>query len=235
MRVLVTRAAEDGERTAAALADLGHSALLAPVLEIRLASGPLPAGRFDATLATSAHAFAGPPGGIEHLRPKPLYVVGDATARAARQAGFKDVRTSRGDGRDLASLVALTLPRAAGLLYLAGRDRKPATEESLASAGYKVTAWLVYAAEPVETWSLETRQELAAGHVEAALHYSNRSAALALETAERSGVRKPVVALDHLCLSDDIASVLTAASAPRIRVAARPEEASLLALLRPES
>ena len=234
MRVLVTRAAADGERTAAALADLGHTALLAPVLEIRSGTAALPAGRFDATLATSAHAFAGPTAGVEHLHPRPLYAVGDATARAARQAGFKDVRTSRGDGRDLASLVALTLPRSAALLYLAGRNRKPATEEALANAGFAVTAWIAYAAEPVQGWSDAVSRDLAAGGVDAAVHYSRRSAALTLEMAERSGVGEPVLALAHLCLSEDVASVLRAASAPRISVAATPEEASLLALLRPE-
>ena len=187
MRVLVTRAAADGERTAAALAERGHTALLAPVLEIRAGSTPLPAGRFAATLATSAHAVAAQTAGIDRLHAYPLFAVGDATARAARQAGFKDVRVSRGDGRDLAALLALTLPRPAGLLYLAGRDRKPATEEALAEAGYAVTAWEAYAAEPAAAWSRTVCEALASGQVEAALHFSQRSAALALALAEVAG------------------------------------------------
>ena len=231
MRVLVCRARADAERTAAALADLGHEGLIAPVLRIVAGHAPCPPGRHDAALATSAHAFDRSRAEFDDLLRRPLFAVGDATARAARQAGFRDVRVGRGDARDLATLVGLTLPRPACLLYLCGRDRKPATEAALDAAGYRVATWEAYAAEPEPDWDAAVKQALDTESIDAALHYSKRSATLALAMAARIDLMSAFAALTHLCLSEDASEPLRAAEAPRIRVCAQPDEPSLLALL----
>ncbi len=89
---------------------------------------PLPSGPFDALLATSRHAFTQGPDLQRWGKRLPVFAVGRRTAEAARAAGFDDVRIGAGDGEGLATLVRLTLPRPARLLYLAGRDRKPTLE-----------------------------------------------------------------------------------------------------------
>jgi uroporphyrinogen-III synthase len=92
MRILVTRPREDGEQIAAKLAALGHTALLAPLLEPRFHDGPEPAlNDVQAILATSAN-------GIRALirrtarRDIPIFAVGPQTTEEARAAGFSDVR-----------------------------------------------------------------------------------------------------------------------------------------------
>ena len=235
MRVFVCRARDDAERTATRLRASGHDPVIAPVLRIVATCAPRPAGAVDAILTTSGHAIETAGTALEPLRRKPLFAVGDATARTARQAGFEDVRTSRGDAEDLATLVALTLPRPAHLLYVCGRDRKPRTEAALIAAGYTVALWETYAAEPEPAWDEAARRAVASGSLDAALHYSARSATLALSMADRHGLHAPFGRLAHLCLSEDVAAVLRAATAPRVRVAARPDEASLLALLADEA
>ncbi len=57
MLVLVTRALDEGMRTAAALAARGHNAILSPVLEMVPTGAEWPAGVVDGALATSAQAF----------------------------------------------------------------------------------------------------------------------------------------------------------------------------------
>ena len=231
MRVLVTRAEADAARTAGALARLGHEAVIAPALAIAPRPFHLRARRPDALLATSRHAFAAPlPEAIG--RGAPVFAVGERTAEAARAAGYRDVRVGAGDGAGLASLVALTLPRPATLVYLAGRDRKAEVEAALAAAGYRVEVAEVYAAEPIGAWPAAAVEALRAGAVAAALHYSRRSATLALNLARRHGVIAPFLSLEHLCLSADAAEALVAAGAPAAATAARADEGSLLALLR---
>lgn len=228
MRVLVTRPAHDAERTAAALARLGHAAVLAPATAIRRTGAMLPAGRYDAVAATSHHAFAADDG-VERARP--VFAVGSRTAAAARAAGFRDVRVGAGDASGLADLVRLTLPRPARLLFLAGRDRKPVLEDVLTGAGYEVAAAEVYAADPVDAWPEAAVAALRSGGVEAALHYSRRSAELALSLASRGGVADAVLRLRHLCLSADAAEPLSDRGAPAVRIAERPDEDALLTLL----
>jgi uroporphyrinogen-III synthase len=62
------------------------------------------------------------------------------------------------------------------------------------------------------------------------LHLSRRSAELFVEGARASGVAGPAEDVRHLCLSAQVAEPLAGAS--RVTVAARPEEAALIALLR---
>ena len=228
MRVLVMRAPADAERTAAALTALGHEAVLAPVLRIVPRQAPLPAGPHEAVLATSAHAFVGGKEAFEALHRLPLFAVGAATAEAARRAGFEDVRVSLGDASALVTLVTLTLPRPARLIVLAGRDRKARLEQGLGMAGYGLTVVEAYAAEAEQGWPSVVTEALSKGDIAAAAHFSRRSAALALELARRHGFESPFLALNHLCLSQDVAVPLREAGAARVLVAAEPCEAALL-------
>lgn len=231
MRVLVLRDRGAADETAAALARLGHEALLAPVIDIEPTAMPLPPGRFDALLATSRHAFTL---GLDVQRwgkRLPVFAVGRRTAEAARAAGFDDVRIGAGDGEGLSTLVRLTLPRPARLLYLAGRDRKPTLEASLSGVGVKFEVTETYAAVPVDRWPEAVVESLRRGAVDAALHYSRRSAELALTMSERLGIGDAFLLLHHACLSADVAEPLLTAQAFAVAVAAKPDQDSLLALL----
>lgn len=231
MNVLVTRAAEDAARTAAGLARLGHRAIEAPAIAIVPQAYAVPVPGPAALVATSRHAFANPlPERIS--RDLPAFAVGGRTADAARAAGLRDVRIGAGDAEALLPLIALTLPRPGPLLYLAGRDRKPGLEAALAKAGYKVEVVEAYAAEPAAAWPEAAIDALRARAVDATLHYSRRSANLVLSLAAAHGVAAEVVALKHVCLSDDAAAPLVAAGAASVAIAARPDEDALFEALR---
>ncbi len=231
MRVLVLRDSDAADETAAALGRLGHEALLAPVIDIEPTPMPLPSGPFDALLATSRHAFTQAPDARRRGKRLPVFAVGRRTAEAARAAGFDDVRIGAGDGEGLATLVRLTLPPTARLLYLAGRDRKPSLEDSLGIAGIRLDVVEAYAAVPVDHWPEAVVETLRDGGTDAALHYSRRSAELALTMSERLGVGDAFLLLRHACLSADVAEPLMAAKAFAVAVAARPDQDSLLDLL----
>ncbi len=222
------RAEADAGRTAAALKALGHDSVLAPVLRIVPRQAPFPTGRFEAVLATSAHAFAGGQKAVETLRHLQLFAVGAATAEAGRRVGFEDVRVSLGDASALATLATLTLPQPAELMVLAGRDHKPGLEESLGKAGYGLTVVEAYAAEAEQGWPPVAIDALSDGDIAAAVHFSRRSATLALGLANGHGLALPFLALRHLCLSEDVAVPLREAGAERVLIAAEPCEVALL-------
>ncbi len=117
MRLLVTRPEPDASRQAEQLRAMGHEPVLAPLLTIEMLPGV--ALRLDgaqAVIVTSRNvlrAVAARPELIE-ARDLPLYAVGDATARAAAELGFRQIVAGPGTGEELADLIARELDPAKG-------------------------------------------------------------------------------------------------------------------------
>jgi uroporphyrinogen-III synthase len=228
MRVLVTRPRAAAERTAARLAERGYTPIVAPVLSIARTGEPAPTGPFDAIIATSANAVAALAALDEQARGRPVFAVGERTALAARDAGLPDVRVGRNDGAALATMIEGALPRETRLLHIAGRDRKTEPQASLREAGYEVVVWTAYAAVPVERLPDEACLALKQGAIDAALHYSRRSATILLQLARHAEVLEPFLDLRHACLSEDVAEPLRDAGARRVTAAKAPNEEALI-------
>lgn len=234
MRVLVTRAEPAASRTAARLRGLGHEPMLAPVATIRQTDEFPPLGQFDALIATSANAFVNPGTPGDPLRnwvSTPLFVVGDTTAEAARAAGFRDIRIGEGNAADLAELVVASLARGAFLLWITGEDRGETLTDALSEAGFSLAVWVRYAALPSEAWPTTAVHALRHGLLDAALHYSARASRLAVTLAARHGVAQGFAALTHVAISPQAAEPLRKAGMPRLRIAARPDEAAMIEAL----
>ncbi|WP_244936242.1 uroporphyrinogen-III synthase [Methylobacterium currus] len=227
LRVWVARPLPAGARTAERVAGLGHRPLLAPVLDLALSGAPAPEGPFDALVLTSASAvpaLAGSP-----LAALPAYCVGARTASAARAAGLGAVHEAGGDALALADLIGRTLPRGARLLHAAGRERKDEPGDTLAARGYRLTVWVAYAARPLPALPEPVAEALGNDSLDAALHYSRRSAATALGLARAAGREEAFRRVAHHCLSADVAAPLVAAGILSHVVAVRPDEDALLA------
>lgn len=232
-RVLVTRAEDQAEQTAARLRERGHVPVLAPLGIVM----PLPCfldGAVPACLAaTSRNAFVGLAPPPDDWRGAPLVAVGSATAEAARALGFRRVEVADGDARSAARRVLALAPPGGLVTYLAGQPRKPDFELCLREAGQPL--------QVLETYRVDERAELpepvimALRHdqIEAILHFSAASARRCLDALMAAGFVSEGSSARHLALSADVASVLRAAGIPaaRIRVAAYPDQDSLLALL----
>ena len=232
MRIVVTRPQADGERTAAALEELGHEVLVAPLMRIEPVTADL-AGTWSAIVITSVNALQAIPAAADKVKKLPVFAVGDRSAVAARQAGFAEVSSANGDIKDLVRLVAARAVGAkAPLLYLAGEDRAGDLVSELAARGIAAEMKIVYRAV-AEAFPPVLAAALESGDVDAVLHFSRRSAELFVEGARASGVAGPAEDVRHLCLSSQVAEPLAGAS--RIAIAARPEEAALIALLRAPS
>jgi uroporphyrinogen-III synthase len=231
MRVLITRPHGDAERTARQLALRGHEAIIAPIMRIERTSEPPPAGPFDAMILTSTNSVAALASLRRDAKTLPVFVVGERTGSAVKEAGFHKVYIAGGDAASLAELVARTVSRGAKLLLIAGHDRKPEPEASLTKAGFEIALWTVYRAFPAEHFPETARHALSGRRLDAALHYSRRSASLALDLADKAGLGAELCALTHVCLSADAAASLQAAGARFVVIAARPDENALLVAL----
>ncbi len=234
MLVLLTRAADEAARSAEKLAARGHSAVLSPVLEMVPTGAQWPAGVIDAVLATSAQAFElfsdAPDWPLpEARRLMPLYLVGERTREAALERGFEGPAVIEPDVKELGTTAAASLSPAGRLVYLAGRDRKPELEATLAAAGHRVEVVEVYAAQAADSLSARAIGALQSGEVGAVLHYSRRSTEIFIDLARCAGL--DIRVHTHVAISQDAAVPLWDLRCTEVHVAEKPNEPAMIAAL----
>lgn len=230
MRVLVTRPEPAAQATAHRLVALGHQPIILPLaravhdraailVALETRSGPL--------IATSAEVFRVLGNESKDFCHRQIFCVGQATAEAAKAAGFTNLHVAEGTGLSLASLIAAARPDVP-LLYLAGEPRSPDLEAKLREAGISVAVVTSYRMEPVE------HKELALPDLrpDAVLFYSRETAARFFRLpAVRNAPAHAFSGTRFLCISSRAAEAVPAQFSSRIAIAAAPDEESLLALL----
>jgi uroporphyrinogen-III synthase len=227
MRILVTRPVEDGEEIAARLAEMGHQVLLAPLLAVRFHDGPEPdLEDVQAILAASAN-------GIRALarrtarRDFSIFAVGPQTAEEARKSGFTEIKNADGDAKALAEAATRWASYKGVLLHVCGEDAPGTLAENLSLRGFQVRRVVLYAIEPAAQLPPEAVAALKAGALDAAMFFSPRSARIFGVLAD--GL--PTERLAALCISAATAQALVSLSFARVAVAARPNQAAMLALV----
>ncbi|MEA2833312.1 MAG: uroporphyrinogen-III synthase [Methylobacteriaceae bacterium] len=228
MRILLTRARADAERTAARLAALGHTAIIAPVIEIAATGAAIPDAAFDAIIATSAHALRSAP--VHSLASTPLYAVGERTREAAERAAWRAPIHVAADAQALIAHLGAASPAISHALYLAGRDRKADLEAAAQAMRLSLQVVEVYVAHDVFMLSDEATRCLQRGELDCLLHYSRRSAELFIRTVLRAELWPQAAKLQHFALSVDVAEALAATGLQAVS-AAEPDEDHLFALL----
>jgi len=235
VRVIVSRPQPDADRTARRLVASSYQPLVAPLmvtvpLDVELAI----ADDVAALTATSANALLVLKGGLPPAHAGlPFFAVGPRTAEAARLSGAIEVRESGGSAQDLAKLIAAEVTAGSRIRYLAGRVRKPDLERNLADCGLIPVVHETYTVQAVDTLPVALADLLRSHEPAVMLHYSRRSAELAIELATAAGLAEAFRGLSHKALSKDVAEPLQRAGARNVIVSAQPDEDSLFATLPP--
>ena len=172
-RIWITRAQPGAEATAERVRALGHEAVVAPLLAVRI----LPDVQVDLsgvaalafTSANGVRAFADA-SGERSLR---VFAVGAATAQAARRAGFKSVRSADGDVEALAEGIGIRRAELKGVVLHPGAA-EPAGDlaGSLQRHGVEARRLVLYETAPV---SLSDAEAEALTSADAALLHSPRA------------------------------------------------------------
>jgi uroporphyrinogen-III synthase len=235
MHLLVTRPEPDASRTAARLTAMGHATLVQPLLAITFTppAEDLPAPA--AILITSQNALRAVERwpGVANWRGAPLFAAGPATARAAEAQGFRNVRRGAGDAGALAEVVRSELPRGAGpILYPAARDRAGALAGGLTAAGYDVRVIEAYRADAATAFDPPVRAAFEVGWTDGVLLYSRRTALAFHDLAVAEGLTPRMAGISFYAISDQVAEVVRPLGGT-VRIAERPDEDTLLALIPP--
>lgn len=233
MRVLVTRGEPEAGRTAALLASLGHRPLVAPLLTPEPLPAAIDMAGIVAVAVTSARTVTFLPEAVRRaMQDLPVFAVGDRTAAALRDQGVSDVRAAGADVSALADLIRRAgLPRGGLVLHPGGEDRAGDLAGDLAADGLGVVTVAIYRMVATPRLPRTVREALAAGRIDAVLHYSPRSARVFADLAMAAGLSEAARRPLHACLSPAVAAALEPLAAPRVIPSDRPDEASLLGLL----
>ncbi|MGE0665127.1 MAG: uroporphyrinogen-III synthase [Sphingomonadales bacterium] len=232
-RILVTRPEEDAASFAGILTGLGHEVRLQPMLAVR----PRDAARLDvagaqALLFTSANGVRAA-ARMTDDRSLPALCVGDATARAARDAGFVKVESASGDVGDLAGLVRAGRDPAAGaLVHVAGSVTAGNLAGELAAAGFEVRRAVLYEAVEAAQLTHETSEALSSGRIDAVTLFSPRTARTFARIVRAAGLAGAMGSVDVLCLSRAVAEALDDLPRRKTLVAAEPTQNALIDLIR---
>lgn len=232
MRVLVTRPTEDAKNTAARLAQMGHSPLVSPLLEIKFRDGPeLSFDNVQAIVATSAN-------GVRALvrrtdrRDLPVFAVGAQTAATARAARFANVKNADGNSIVLADAIAKWAKPENGILFhAAGNETAGKLSERLREHGFQFRRDVLYDIEPVQSLSREALEAMRDGKLDAVLLYSPRSAENFARCVQQADLTEMCRALIAVCISEAAAKKIEALRLRKIKVAPRPSEAAMLQAL----
>lgn len=220
--LLLTRPAAASARFAAEARDRFGARvvpLVAPLLEIVEADGPIPLEGIRGLVFTSANAVAA----FARRSPRrdlPAWCVGDRTAAAAQAEGM----AARAGGGDVAALARLIVAeRAAGpLLHLAGDHVRGDLPGDLAAGGIALQVHPVYRQQAVPL-AAAARAALGAHNTVIVPLFSPRSAQLFRQAAGR-----PVAPLELVAISPAAAEPLADWPGTRLSIARHPEAGAML-------
>jgi uroporphyrinogen-III synthase len=233
-RVLVTRAADQAEETARRLRERGHVPVIAPLRRVERQIDALDGVAPGTIVVTSANALRDVAVPAQWLAAE-VIAVGEATALAARQAGFLRVSAAGGDARAAASLLLAGGVSSEPVMFLAGTPRKPDFEAMLERAGQPVRVVEIYRMVEHAALPAAVLDELAEASLDAVLHFSAESAATFVKALALAGLPLAPSARRHVALSADAARPLVEAGLPpsALAVAPQPTQDALLDLLDP--
>ena len=208
---------------------LGLRPIVAPLLTIQPMPSDLPQDA-AAVLITSGNAVDGLPA---WARGRPIFAVGDATAASARAAGFAEVYSAGGNAADLAALVQRALPAQYGqLLLLTGKGQGSALASLLRAQKRDVIVREVYEAVAVPRLPAPAAEVLEGDDLRAALLFSAETARQFVQLVTTAGLEASLQNADACAISPAAGMALEALRWRRIRIAARPTQDDMLALLR---
>jgi uroporphyrinogen-III synthase len=229
--VLITRPEPGASETAARVAAMGLRPVVAPLLEIRPTRISLPPpAKIAAVLLASGSAIDPLPRTYSRI---PILTVGDATAARARQAGFTNVLSAGGDAPALAALVRDRLdPLGGTLLLAAGQRQSLALAAKLRASGFRVARRVVYAAEPAGQLPAAAKAALLDANVRTVLFFSAETARCFMRLVREADLIDSLHNREALTIGTAAAVALEAPHWARVRVAGRPTQDEMLALLR---
>jgi len=216
--LVILRPADGARETSEKAEKLGLSTIVDPLFSVESMTWVAPgASQFDALMLTSANAVKYGGSALANYQQLPVLAVGDATATAAKRAGFEVVEIGNGGADNL--LQSLAPGRYLRILRLTGKDHVKTNPSS-----QEISLFQVYQAVALPLGG-KARAALEQGHV--ILLYSVRAAKILAGEMDRLGLNRAINQV--AALSPNIAQA-AGSGWKNIAAAEQPSDDALLSL-----
>lgn len=226
-KVWITRTQPGAAQSAAALTKAGYDVIIAPLLTVAAVSTPNACPVNDSVLAFTSSNGVRAFKALSDRRNWPVYAIGDATARAAKAAGFETVHNAGGDVRDLSAMIIEARPDY--VTHLSGVHAAGDLIGDLASRDIPGVRTIIYGTQAAADLPSSVLNYLEAGQSLAVTLWSPKATHIFMSLTPQ--LYWPL--LHCISLSDNIDAVLNAAGgrfASR-QIAVHPDAPSMTALL----
>ena len=234
MHLIITRPQADSDRLKTRLETIGYSASVVPLLTIQIdQKATIPDKPWQAIAITSANALTPltAAGLHQELQSVPVFAVGPASAKLARETGFADVRQADGDLAALQTQMQNTLDAKNGpILYLTGKVRSGDLAAALQAVGFDVDRIELYDAVAATQLPSPANQMIRSGKADGVVLYSARTADIWVRLVRQSRLGPKAERLIHFCLSRAVAQKITAGLGRNVPVviSAKPNDDAML-------
>lgn len=242
MRLLITRPAEQADKTIEGLENRGHTCILEPMLHVVHTHAPLPPDSgakingWDGILVTSLNAIPAllSPFIANGRTDIPVLSTGEATKLALEEIGFTNVTHANGSALDVAAHVPEWLGKnqldsSAKILYPSAQKTAHDLSALLKAMNVSCHTWIVYQTQEATKFSATTEQALGSGAIDGVLLYSPRSARCFGQLVQQT--KTSGNDLVYFVLSDNIAGALPNVPKTSIFIASEPNEEAMLSLI----
>lgn len=230
--LLITRPIDGARRFAQDAEAAGFAVLLDPMLRLTPRPAPDPSVWNDTQAILLTSPTAAPLAG--KLAPAEIKVlaVGDATAIAARAAGFQSVASAAGDARALAKMAINDLSPGGGrVIHAAGAQRAGDLAGALGAAGFDALTVVLYDQIPAERLGAETLEALRDRAIDYASFFSPQTGARFARLVQDSGMAENLSCVHAFALSEAVSGAISDVSWQSVAIAEKPTSNALLACL----
>lgn len=229
MQVLITRPEGQARSTVNSLKEMGHKALVDPLLIIERVKVDLATLKPTAFVVTSGNAVHGIPKDHCHI---PVFAVGKATARALEEHGCEHVIEGGGAAEYLMPVIKDHADLLKGpVVYLAGDHVKVDIDGEIRALGGDAKRMLAYRSIAVDHLSDETLDAIENEELDAVTFFSPRSGQVFVEIIQEEGLEEMFDRVGAVCLSPTIARAVSPLPWRRLLIAHSRTQTALLACL----
>ena len=236
---LLTRPYEDSVLTARALATKNITSHIEPMIVIKHKADALEGYNTavkdaDALIVTSANALEVIKDADKSQFDIPLFTVGIATSNKAKKLGFKHVTCGGEDVNGLCATLKVTFEdkgTKTNLVYASGDVVSYDIASSLEQHQIVVNRVVLYDTRENDALSKVSIELIKSGKIKGVFFFSTRSAEVFVRLVEQQGVTGLLKGVTAFAMSRRVAGRISGLQWSAVRVAERPTQAKLLALV----
>lgn len=208
MTVLLTRTVKDSENLAKQLESFGISTYIEPMFNVKYLDYDLNSVELSSSQAvifTSKNAINAIRNNIQKFIHLKCFVIGNATAKVAKELKFNNIYVANNNAKSLANLILKEVIIKDGkLLYFCGELITLDFKKELEKYGYNVHKFCVYKTVPANDFSKELKGKIINNKIKIILLYSFNTAAIFLDLIKKNNMLKFLSDINLMVISKKV-------------------------------